>query len=367
MPQPATHYWVTKIAIADSDNPTFKDFFNKYKNYIALGTSAPDLFYFPLMPTIKTNCKNFYWNGIADLIHHGRTYDLFCELLDEAKSMKSDKTVAEKAEQLLAFTFGFYCHVVADCIFHPYVYRSSNDDWATGAGSFLSNPEENIAEYTHKYQEFLIDAGVKETYHLKFDKDDWACPEKSNNKLLDFVVADKFYSVLVKMYTDCMPTEFYNSHDENHPIQQAYSALLQTISLLFEGKEILTFQTVTKEIFYGDDFFETYYPNCDGLPRYSPHDLFKFCCAVTRRIYEVVQNFWNDTSSKTAKEYFEIDFTNYLNNGNWNLDTGIQCEFNNTKELHEGNEKMNEAHIDTLTNNYNIFNELYKNLFENDN
>ncbi len=82
---------------------------------------------------------------------------------------------------------------------------------------------------------------------------------------------------------------------------------------------------------------------------------------------EVVQNFWNDTSSKTAKEYFEIDFTNYLNNGNWNLDTGIQCEFNNTKELHEGNEKMNEAHIDTLTNNYNIFNELYKNLFENDN
>lgn len=123
--------------------------------------------------------------------------------------MKSDKTVAEKAEQLLAFTFGFYCHVVADCIFHPYVYRSSNDDWATGAGSFLSNPEENIAEYTHKYQEFLIDAGVKETYHLKFDKDDWACPEKSNNKLLDFVVADKFYSVLVKMYTDCMPTEFY--------------------------------------------------------------------------------------------------------------------------------------------------------------
>lgn len=373
MPQPATHYWVTKIALADSDKSVFKDFFNEYKNYIALGTSAPDLFYFPLMPTVKTECNNFYWDDIADLIHHGRTYDLFCELLDEAKKLKSDKNTKNNGEKLLAFAIGFYCHVITDCIFHPYVYRSTGDDWATGAGSFLSNPEENIAEYKHKYQECLIDDGVKETYHLEFDEDDWACPEETNNELLDFTIADAFYSILKKMYPDCMPPEFHNPHDKNHPIQQAYNALLQTITLLFEGKKILSFQSDdfvekiigTKKFIYTNNFFDDTYPDCDELPPYSPHDLFNFSCAVTRRIYEVVQGFWNDATSKTAKEYFENEFTNYLNTGNWNLDTGIQCEFNNTQELHQGNEKMNEAHIDTLTNNYNIFSELYKNLFEN--
>lgn len=364
MPQPATHYWVSKISLFDSDNNKFKDFFTKYKNYIALGTSAPDLFYFPLMPTIKTDCKNFYWNGIADLIHHGRTYDLFCELLDEAKKLKY--TNKEDSEKLLAFAVGFYCHVITDCIFHPYVYRSTDDDWSTGAGSI----KENRREFKHKCQEYLIDDGIQKTYHLELNKDDWNCPEKTNNELLDFIIADTFYSMLKKMYPDCMPSEFYDSHDKNHPIQQAYNALLQTITLLFEGKKILSFNSSdiidelvqAKEFTYSENFFDNEYPDCDGLPSYTPHDLFNFSCAVTRRFFEVVQNFWIDTSNKTAKEYFKNDSTNYLNNGNWNLDTGIQCEFNNTEELHQGNKVMNEAHKDTLIKYYNIFDELYKSM-----
>lgn len=367
MPQPATHYWVSKIALANAADDSFKHFFENYKNYIALGTSAPDLFYFPLMPTVHTSCKNFFWEGIADLIHHGRTYDLFCDLLDQAKHLKVTRNNYQNGEKLLALAFGFYCHVVTDCIFHPYVYRSTDDDWATGAGSI----KESMHEYEHKYQEFLIDEGIQAAYQFELNRNDWQCPEESNTELLDFTIADALYSVLLKMYPDCIPTSFNNAHDKNHPVQQAYRALLQTTTLLFEGKKILSFQTediieeLTKaqKLFYSPDFFNKPYHKCDNLPAYTPHNLFKFSCAVTRKIFLVLHNFWNEPKNITAKEYFKTDFTNYLNSGNWNLDTGIQCEFNNTKELHEGNKAMNDAHIDTLQNNYHYYNELLKDPF----
>ena len=47
MPQPATHYWVSKIALANPADASFQRFFEEYRNYIALGTSAPDLFLLP--------------------------------------------------------------------------------------------------------------------------------------------------------------------------------------------------------------------------------------------------------------------------------------------------------------------------------
>ena len=37
--------------------------------------------------------KDFYWDGIADLIHHSRSYDIFCSLLDYAKKNKKISSI----------------------------------------------------------------------------------------------------------------------------------------------------------------------------------------------------------------------------------------------------------------------------------
>ena len=169
MPQPATHYWVVRTAIPQNDTKGkinfWETWWDPYKSYFGLGTAAPDLFYFPLMPGVKVSCDDFYWDGIADLIHHSRSYDIFCSLLDYAK--KNKKYSIENANKQFAFAFGYYCHVITDCIFHPYVYQSTADHWAKKVYSKKEDSLEFEHELAHKYQEFLIDEGIYEEYNIK--------------------------------------------------------------------------------------------------------------------------------------------------------------------------------------------------------
>lgn len=385
MPQPATHYWVARRAIPqyiDNDTTTdyWKEWWDKYKNYFGLGTAAPDLFYFPLMPKVDVKCEDFYWDGIADIIHSTRSFDFFCKLMNAAKKSQLDPSIdTEIANRQFAFSFGFYCHVVTDCIFHPYVYRSSKDHWSAKAGEFKDNPVESIREYQHKYQEFLIDKGTCETFNLNLNRISWSCPDANNSELLDMNIAKIFNDTLMDLYRDCIPYE-YKIENPSHPIHQAYDALLQTSKLIFEGDVVITYKgnNITtsgyiKEkiekagsVLYSPHFYTEPYPNCGSLPGYTPNKLFDFSCAVARKIFKICIKFWN-SPYKNIEEFFSADpkenITNYLN-GNWNLDTGIPCQFNNTQKLHSDNESMNLAHIDTLKATYNNFAYLYDSLFK---
>ena len=330
------------------------------------------------MPKVNVKCKDFYWDGIADIMHSTRSFDFFCNLMNAAKKSQLDPSIdTEIANRQFAFAFGFYCHVITDCIFHPYVYRSSEDHWSAKAGEFKDNPLEAIREYQHKYQEFLIDKGTCETFNLKFNRISWSCPDANNSELLDMNIAKIFNDTLMDLYKDCIPYE-YKIENPSHPIHQAYDALLQTSKLIFEGDVVITYKCLdmksgtlksileASEVVYSPNFYTEPYPDCGSLPDYTPNELFDFSCAVARNIFIICIKFWN-SHYQNIEEFFSADpgenITNYLN-GNWNLDTGIPCQFNNTQKLHSDNESMNLAHIDTLKDTYNNFACLYSSLFK---
>lgn len=377
MPQPATHYWVARTAIPETiENSSvnyWKDWWDKYKSYFGLGTSSPDLFYFPLMPFTKADCENFHWEGVASILHSAGSYDFFCTLLDAAKQKK--KVNIEEANRQFAFAFGYYAHVITDCIFHPYVYRSTGDHWATTPSILME--KESKREYAHKYQEFLIDQGIYKELNVSnsasLDRVSWVC-SNDNDQLLDPCIANTFYQALIKIYPDCMPADFSDPTNEHHPIQQAYFALLETADTLFKGEKIICFGKqqsfaisdivrLVGDLKHAKEFFNNPYPDCGSLDPYTPKELFNFACAVARRVFIESIEFYNDSSVQSSKDFFDEHTTHFLRYGNWNLDTGLLCQFNNTKELHSGNKEMDKAQLKYLKDTYQTYQGEYNILF----
>ena len=345
MPQPATHYLVTRRAIPQE---YWGIWWDKYKPYFGLGSSAPDLFYFPLMPNIKNISKEIAWSELADPMHSSKSYDMFCTLLDVAKNNKTANLLS--SEKQFAFAFGYYCHVITDCIFHPYVYRSTNDHWST---------KNYMNEAKHKMQEYIIDTGVFNKYYdkQKFSRLQWECNEGSQ-PLLDYSIAEQFNDALQTNYSDCYPLTS-DITSEYHPIQQAYSALVQSIPTLFTGKTIYLFganRIIDARKFNNDAqlrFFISPYPNCDSLDRHTPEELFDFSASTCRKVFGASIQFWN-SSSTDSKNYFIQHQTHYLNAGNWNLDTGLPSHYNNYVAMREENDDHFLFKADELKMTYDI-------------
>lgn len=234
MPQPATHYLVVRRAIPEK---YWKDWWNdSYKRYFGLGTATPDLFYFPTVPKIvKDIRKDIAWDEIAGVLHSNRSYDMFCALLDIAKSNKLQDTSLDTNKQF-AFAVGYYAHVITDCIFHPYIFRNTEDLWCTK--NFKN-------ELDHKNREYLLDQSLYELHKGKMDfsRIEWTCNHNSLNAhpgILDHDIATLLHKSLNKIYPNLYPCQEEVS-DPNHPVQQAYNALLQCIKGLFESEYIILF------------------------------------------------------------------------------------------------------------------------------
>ncbi len=67
--------------------------------------------------------------------------------------------------------------------------------------------------------------------------------------------------------------------------------------------------------------------------------------------------------SSDSKEFFEANYTNYLNQGNWNLDTGLKCNLNNLELLHGDSGEIDKVSADELNKNYIVFKQVYIELF----
>jgi hypothetical protein len=330
MPQPATHYLVTRRAIPEEH---WVNWWDKYKPYFGLGSSAPDLFYFPLLPevAVKGIRTDIYWEGIANPLHSSNSYDMFCALLSKAKQHKQQGGTA--VEKQFAFAFGYYCHVVTDCIFHPYVYRSIGDHW---------NTTDRSSENMHKLQELAIDNALFKKFYNKeqhFSRIQWECRGADENQLEE-PIAFLLHEALQEVYPDCYPKLVDISSNE-HPVHQAYSSLVQAITPLFEGTKIylwgsrsISIPTVELRNRFPSDFFTAAYPNCPTLNEYTPEELFNFSSAACKKIFTTALNFW-ESDAVSAKEYFKDHSTHYLNSGNWNLDTGLPCEYNNYKPMRD--------------------------------
>ena len=343
MPQPATHYLVVRRAIPREH---WANWWDKYKPYFGLGSSAPDLFYFPKMPA-KNIREDLSWEELANPMHSIRSYDMFCTLLSKAKcNMKNGASAPEKQ---FAFSFGYYCHVVTDCIFHPYVYRSTGDHWSS---IDFSN------ELLHKQQEFFIDTGI---FHKFYDKQNflriqWECKD-ADTVQLDRSIATLLHDALQEVYPDCYPISS-DATSIDHPIQQAYSAMLQALPTLFEGVEIhlwgqrkvINTRSILSE--KQDSFFVEPYPNCPSLDSYTPEELFNFASCACRQIFRAALSFW-ESDALSAREFLKSKSVHYIDAGNWNLDTGLPCQYNNYSMMRTEEPEHYSFKSDELRNIYN--------------
>ena len=345
MPQPTTHYLVIRRAIPKEH---WANWWDQYKPYFGLGSSAPDLFYFP-----RISLGNNYCSDLSDTMHSESSYDLFCTMLDIAKSNYPGDPLA--AEKQFAFSVGMYAHVVTDCIFHPYVYRSTNDHWNTK--NFLN-------ELKHKKEEFRIDRGVHRKIRgnaQEVGTTEWKCPGETVD-LLEFAIVDQFNQALETIY----PLQFNSDHsvsDTDHPIQQAYHSLDSEIPYLLNGEKMFLWGSAKiitpSEDDLDDHFFTRSYPSFPGLDPYTPEDLFNFSCATCRNVFKKSLEFLQDNQASSSGKFFSNHRSDYLGVGNWNLDTGLPCEYNNDPLMLQECPEHYLYKVDQLKNQYAVFSQLY--------
>lgn len=256
------------------------------------------------------------------------------------------------------FSVGFYAHVITDCIFHPYVYRSTNDHW---------NTKDFSNESKHKIQEFRIDRGV----HRKiWGKDQevgttaWSCPGESPD-LLEYCIVYLFNTGLTSIY----PTRFTSNRDisdDSHPIQQAYNTLNSELPYLLNGQQLLLWGSGTRmntsKIDIDDHFFTSAYPHFTGLDAYTPQDLFNFSCVACRNLFLSALEFFNSEISSPADTYFSSQPCNYLGQGNWNLDTGLLCQYNTDDMMQRECPEHYQYKVDELKKQYSELSKLYQSM-----
>ncbi len=108
-----------------------RPFWKSHSQEAVYGSTGPDALYFegsvPHFKDIRFYLKNFRLIGkpyeqVANVMHWEGSFEFFCTLLDYIK-----KAPPEKQNKLRAFAYGYFSHVIADCLFHPNVYRVTGD------------------------------------------------------------------------------------------------------------------------------------------------------------------------------------------------------------------------------------------------
>lgn len=341
MPQAGTHYLIARMAIPLACRNTW---WASYKPYVGLGANGPDMFSSPLILrciTKKSDSFNFDgtvpWGPMANAVHQWRSYDMFCLLLSSAKGRwLAATTEAERigAEKRRAFSFGYYCHVITDCIFHPYVNGSIGAGWP--------DSQAFIPQWRHRRQEWELDRAVMAAYYSvdRIGHMDIRCEDEPG--VLSPVVADWLMECLQQVY----PGEYQIEVTlERYPLQQAYRAFVEVADIFFRGEEFsgwLDSQYLdlwNKYHIVGfdkSDFFERPYPLLpdSSLDAYTPKELVAFSVYVGRQVFAEVEGFWNNEWAVSAKDYFAGVPVDYLGGGNFNLNTGLEdCDTDRTGDV----------------------------------
>jgi hypothetical protein len=357
MPQPITHYLVVEEAMLKASPPLWQ----KYGNFAGFGSFGPDLFY------IKDVFKRYLnpslnWDWVSDLQHWNHSLDYFFAMLDAIRDGYDDASI--EGDKLLTFALGYYSHVITDCIFHPFVYRRSQDHWR------LHQPA--ACYQAHKRLEALIDMDILAVKDKGLPSPSLfrvLCDDSRSSVLLD---AD-----LVWLLDRCLPKIYSGSADifkcwkkngaiadPEHPINAAYVDFKKMVGVTYEAQNIL----YGLEAYWGGtgplhrlnqiDLQETNELRGPWLPRglsaaltYSARDLYSLAVNAVRKMMVAASDFWQSNAAEAAEFFFE-DGLMFLEE-NWNLDTGLPAKFNNESVNLATKESRFDYGADILIRNYN--------------
>lgn len=178
------------------------DLAHAYVGHINFGTQGPDLFYI-------TGQSEF-----ADQIHGDGTLAFYSNLLEKTLDYDPD---SREHQAIRAYAHGFYSHVIADCVFHPFVNRLGDNNWA-------KTSDTKVGTTNHKAIETLIDdclLGIAEA-----NKDDFLsqlkCYDGQDDDNLDPVINLSMNSAFNDAYPNIF--NFFNEHT----LGNAYKIYLAT-------------------------------------------------------------------------------------------------------------------------------------------
>lgn len=370
MPQPIMHYLVVRKAIPKRywDEYWNKDAKTDFRPFFGAGSSAPDFFYLDLKENENLDKTIYFYQALlnkdqfdktikisdstklANAIHGDKSFDMFCFMLEYAKRNKIvNLSVAKK---LFCFALGFYSHVITDCVLHPYVYRNSNDHWATK--SFVN-------EGKHKIFEARLDKGANSYIRgnnsgeekFKAENYNWDCKEKlifdfslTNN--IDEDVWDMYDAVLKRNFGGSLYPEITNYELHNDKINNSYEHF-QEMAERIENADNFIAKFAQDN---GNNFFNKKIEGIN-LPKRTPKELFEIAVRECNLVFNVCFAYFA-SKEISAKEYFKEykKVSRYINGENWNLDTGLPSKYNNEEAMLLENEEHFKQHLNELEELY---------------
>ncbi|SDD70039.1 zinc dependent phospholipase C family protein [Sporomusa acidovorans] len=341
MCQPITHFLVAKKGLEQLP------FVQENGALLAFGSFGPDLFY---LLSGKTQH--------ADTIHASGSFEAFCSMLNVAKNTYSYNV--KSGEKQLTFAMGFYAHVIADCVFHPYVYRKSLDHWA----------EHDVAfELLHKKVEASIDQIIQE----EIIGDQIGIPNPllclGDDGLLDQDIAYLFHQALTTAYPRSIGEDLapYATEEEKHPLQQAYQKYCKMPKTLYGIHNILfrvekyaegALPEQLEEEFLADErqkhLQRSSWPPSDVISpfTYNYIDMFNMAAHGVRMMGNAVESFIQSDGNMQAIDFLHGHNCSYLDQ-DWNLDTGLPSLENTNSQLMDKSHLRFEYGIAVLEEMYN--------------
>lgn len=327
MPQPITHMFICEQGMRGS--AAGAGLWSAYPNFARFGSFGPDLFY------IRGAGFDSEYTRAADIMHGEATLPFYCAMLDRIKTVDDPARVS----LMKAFAYGFYSHVAADVVFHPFVYRRVGDHW-------LEHPEDQYV--AHKNIECLIDNYIlsKQEGDSEFDGVNADIDCHRGSRFLNRDVYDLYLDAIDAAYSSfpdlSVSWRFGNKDMEKNPIQMAYAKyhlVLEAHFLVYRtlrknslsGKELLPLQDWPQQD--SDLINRTRKANWYATQKvagldYTIEELLTKASMAVSAIINASEGFFDPNVFGTSKQYFSGLNVRFLDD-DYNLDTGLPSSLNN--------------------------------------
>ena len=361
MPQPITHLLVGKISLEDTIEDMSKDESGRVSGVTAkllkkVGGSATrgtDWLY-GNYSTILIPTHPKYYSHISDVMHWEASFDLFCAMLNYIKQMPFDKATENK---LKVFAYGFYSHVVADSVFHPFVYRLSGDDPTKhhDEGYLKHKDIERAMDYYNVKKIKGVSPrgmGFPDMIGLQTHDDNKVGFDRDIFKMLSHAI--KVAYATKKSETESSVFESYKidyqryfgryPFNRRNPIVSANHDFESEAKILYSPRNVFTewiIQNVPQLSVFdqtrrltpeeeklmeegpGKEWVEKYSP----IPPYNTSQLFDLSVKGTKKIIELSERFFASTESN-ADTFFRRDSHGAAFLNNMNHDAGLNSSMN---------------------------------------
>lgn len=359
MCQPHGHFLIAHSAMTKA-LPAIAE---AYPGHISFGCQGPDMFY-----TLMAG--KWGYEDVADVIHSCNSLVFFSSLMNQIKSYEPESREHQAGR---AYAYSFYSHVIADCIFHPYVNRLADNNWAHGYKTKEGTSRHKDIENNIDDCLLGIVGQSKDSFAIEL-----GCKDSDNPLKLDPVIANLLNRSFHQAYTGSFDVSYYfdsNSLDKvDHTVHKAYRAYLtyngishELAQVGFNLNRVLSMRGIVSKIVKPNEWKseEKFAMNITGLPWYSApgnefltyngKELYDMAINAVVQMINIGEDFLH-SENNDALAHFISSGHPFLTK-DYNLDTGLPSELNSVPENQNQDSSIRFGYMATeiLARNYRAF------------